>query len=218
MNEPSLWSFVAGADWVVKFVMLLLFAASIACWTIIFQRSQRFKAASAAVNRFQKRFWSGGQLEQLASEIHVNTPGLAQVFHAGLLEFNRLRENPRQTTDDILHGAERGMRVAKAREIRRLEKHLNFLATVGSTSPYVGLLGTVWGIMSSFRALGSVQQASIAMVAPGIAEALIATAVGLFAAIPAVIAYNRFSHRLNQLESEYDAFQEEMLNVLQRQI
>ena len=219
--EPSLWSFIINADIVVKIVMMILLFASIASWTIIIQRSKLLKQTQYHLKQFEKRFWSGIDLSSLFEQLtnhKESLSGLATIFHAGFNEFTRLHQQPNIHPEATLEGAQRAMRIAQAREIETLERNLAFLATVGSTSPYVGLFGTVWGIMTSFRALGAVQQASIAMVAPGISEALIATAIGLFAAIPAVIAYNRFSNELERIVQNYDTFQEEFSNVLHRQV
>jgi biopolymer transport protein TolQ len=220
IHEPSLWSFVANAGPIVKIVMLLLLAASIWSWTIIFQRFFFLKDAQLAVKKFEKQFWSGNDLNKFflalnssQSDLH----GLEHIFHAGFSEYSRLKKQPTAKSDAILEGAQRAMRIALAREIALLEQHLSLLATVGSTSPYVGLFGTVWGIMTSFRALGSVQQATMAMVAPGISEALIATAMGLFAAIPAVIAYNRYASEVEKPSNIYDTFREEFSSILHRQ-
>lgn len=220
-HDPSLWSFIANAGAVVKIVMLMLFAASLWSWTIIFQRLFFLKDANLAVKKFEKRFWSGGDLGKFYAELHVHQEGLhglEHIFYAGFSEYFRLKKSGTVKADDIIEGTERAMKIALAREIALLEQHLSFLATVGSTSPYVGLFGTVWGIMTSFRALGAVQQATMAMVAPGISEALIATAMGLFAAIPAVIAYNRYASKVEQLANLYDTFREEFSSVLHRQV
>ena len=217
--EPSLWSFVANADLVVKTVMLILIAASIASWTIIFQRIGFLKRARQAVRQFEEQFWSGADLQKLYGHLsnRRHRSGLENIFYSGFSEFMRLSQKNGVSPAAIMEGVGRAMRVAQARELEKLESHLSFLATVGSTSPYVGLFGTVWGIMSSFQMIGAAQQASIAMVAPGISEALIATAMGLFAAIPAVIAYNRFSHDVDRLLNQYETFQEEFSNLLHRQ-
>lgn len=219
-SDPSLWSFVANASLVVKMVMLLLSAASIWSWTIIFQRWFFLKEANLAVKKFEEQFWSGNELHKFYQDLNTrsdNLHGLELIFYAGFSEYTRLSKQPAAKPDAIIKGAERAMRVVLAREIACLELHLSFLATVGSTSPYVGLFGTVWGIMTSFRALGGVQQATISMVAPGISEALIATAMGLFAAIPAVIAYNRYANEVEQLVNIYEIFKEEFSSILHRQ-
>ncbi len=219
-HEPSLWSFVANASLIVKMVMLLLLAASIWSWTIIFQRWFFLKEAHLAVKKFEEHFWSGNELYKFYQELNTHRDdlhGLELIFYAGFSEYTRLNKQPAASQEAIIKGAERAMRVVLAREIAGLEQHLSFLATVGSTSPYVGLFGTVWGIMTSFRALGGVQQATISMVAPGISEALIATAMGLFAAIPAVIAYNRYASDVERLINIYDTFKEEFSSILHRQ-
>lgn len=218
--EPSLWSFIANASLVVKLVMLLLLAASVVSWTMIFQRGIFFRDTHAAMRDFEERFWTGGDIAKLyldlskrSSDLH----GLEHIFCVGFHEFTRLKKQTHNNPDAILQGVQRAMRVALAREMDELERHLPFLATVGSTSPYVGLFGTVWGIMTSFRSLSTLQQATIAAVAPGISEALIATAMGLFAAIPAVIAYNRYASFVERIANNYDTFLEEFSNILHRQ-
>ena len=219
-NDPSLWSFVANAGPIVKFVMLLLLAASIWSWTIIFQRFFFLRDAQFSVKKFEKQFWSGTDLNKFYLSLNSRQDdlhGLEHIFYAGFSEYSRLKQQATAKPDAIIEAAQRAMRIALAREIALLEQHLSFLATVGSTSPYVGLFGTVWGIMTSFRALGAVQQATMAMVAPGISEALIATAMGLFAAIPAVIAYNRYASEVEKLSNLYDTFREEFSSILHRQ-
>jgi biopolymer transport protein TolQ len=220
VGEPSLLSFVINAGPVVKVVISILLLASLISWTIIFQRWFFLNDARDAMHNFEERFWAGTDLSKLYQELshrEGNLHGLEHIFYAGFCEFTRLSKQTMAKPDSIMEGAQRAMRVAVSREIARLEKHLSFLATVGSTSPYVGLFGTVWGIMTSFRSLGAVQQATIAMVAPGISEALIATAMGLFAAIPAVIAYNRYSSDAEWLSNQYETFQEEFSSILHRQ-
>lgn len=219
-TDPSLLSFVLNASAVVKIVMLLLLLASMISWTIIFQRWFFLKKTQDAIKSFETRFWSGSDLHSLYKELqpeHENLKGMEHIFYAGFREFTRLSKQTSGNADAIMEGTHRSMRVALAREIDKLEQHLSFLATVGSTSPYVGLFGTVWGIMTSFRALGAVQQATISMVAPGISEALIATAMGLFAAIPAVIAYNKYANEVERLTNHYDTFKEEFSSILHRQ-
>lgn len=219
-SEPSLWSFVANASLVVKMVMLLLLAASIWSWTIIFQRWFFLKEANLAVKKFEEHFWSGNELHKFYQELNArrnDLHGLELIFYAGFSEYTHLNKQPKTNQGAVIDGAERAMRVILAREIACLEQHLSFLATVGSTSPYVGLFGTVWGIMTSFRALGGVQQATMSMVAPGISEALIATAMGLFTAIPAVISYNRYASEVERLSNIYDTFKEEFSSILHRQ-
>jgi biopolymer transport protein TolQ len=215
----GLLTLIRDASLLVQLVMLLLLLASLISWTMIFRKWIALKAASRAAERFEGKFWSGANLNQMYQDLarRDSLAGMDSVFVAGFKEYARLEKQKNIEPMDILEGVQRAMRVALAREIDDLETHLSFLATVGSTSPYVGLFGTVWGIMNSFRALGTVQQATIAHVAPGIAEALIATAMGLFAAIPAVIAYNRYSHDVERLVSRYETFMEEFASILQRQ-
>lgn len=207
------------ASLLVKFVMLVLLAFSIACWAMIFQRISALNIAQKKLKAFEDKFWSGADLSKLYNEILAQPAaiGIENLFLAGFKEFARLRKSYLDSPQIILDGTQRAMRVALSREVDLLETHLPFMATVGSISPYIGLFGTVWGIMTSFIALGAVQQATLAMVAPGIAEALIATAMGLFAAIPAVMAYNRFSHRVEKLENSYGNFMDEFSSILQRQ-
>jgi biopolymer transport protein TolQ len=200
--------------------MLLLLLASVASWALILQRVQVFRQAQQSRLAFEERFWSGMDLGQLYREVAAEpTPfsGMESIFRAGFREFSRLRQQSHDA-DAVMDGAQRAMRVAFAREQERLEASLPFLATVGSTSPYIGLFGTVWGIMNSFRGLAQVQQATLATVAPGISEALIATAMGLFAAIPAVIAYNRFAARSDALLKNYETFAEEFSSILHRRV
>lgn len=218
MNDVSMWSHLMHASLVVKCVMLMLLAASVASWTLIFQRGMKLKSAKASLNQFENEFWSGGNMTNIYNDIR-NHPekaeGLANIFQAGFKEFLRLRGIPGMSMQAITDGVERAMRVARNRSIDALEEHLPLLATVGSVSPYVGLFGTVWGIMVSFQALSGAGQATIAMVAPGISEALIATAMGLFAAIPAVVSYNRFNSHIERLHGRFEQFQEEFVNILQ---
>jgi biopolymer transport protein TolQ len=210
---------ILGASLVVQLVMLLLLVASVISWTMIFRKWKSIQTAQNAANDFEKYFWSGGELGAIYDRVSAkryNRSGMENIFEAGFKEFGRLKKQGGAKAAGVLEGAQRAMRVALAREMDALETHLSFLATVGSTSPYIGLFGTVWGIMNSFRALANVEQAALSLVAPGIAEALIATAMGLFAAIPAVIAYNRFAHHVERLENRYDNFMEEFSNILQR--
>lgn len=218
--ELSFLDLFLHASLLVQLVMLTLLAMSVISWAMIFQRIKILGNAEIQAKKFEDRFWSGIDLAKLYNEVAARTTaqtGLESLFKSGFKEFSRLRNNNIGTTEVILDGTHRSMRVALSREVETLENNLSFLATVGSISPYIGLFGTVWGIMNSFIALGAVQQATLAMVAPGIAEALIATAMGLFAAIPAVIAYNRFSHRVERLENNYGNFMEEFSNILHRQ-
>ncbi len=203
----------------VQLVMLILLLASFSSWWIIFGKRKVIATARRDADDFEERFWSGVDLAALFREISAErnrVAGLESIFEAGFREFARTRQSKR-TSGRVLESAERAMRVALNRELDHLENHLSFLATVGSTSPYVGLFGTVWGIMISFNALSNVNQATIAMVAPGISEALIATAMGLFAAIPAVVAYNKYSSEVERLEGRYDTFKEEFSTILHRQ-
>ena len=218
--DMSFAHLILGASFVVQLVMLLLLAVSMVSWTMIFRRRSALKEAQTAADDFEDRFWSGGELAGLYREVSADTRdpiGMAGIFQAGFSEYARLRKQEGIDARSEVEGAQRVMRVVLSRETDDLETHLSFLATVGSTSPYVGLFGTVWGIMNSFRSLGNAQQATLSMVAPGIAEALIATAMGLFAAIPAVIAYNRYSHDVERLINRYDNFLEEFSTILQRQ-
>lgn len=217
--DTSLWSFIINAGFVVKIVILILTLASVTSWMIIFQRTSLFRAARKHAKAFEQQFWSGGDLSKLFQQFKTDrTPlsGLSSIFYAGFREFAKLRKQTGIEPEAVMEGAQRAMRVASSHETEKLEQHLAFLATVGSTSPYIGLFGTVWGILTSFRALGAVQQATISMVAPGISEALIATAIGLFAAIPAVIAYNRFSNDLERTIQQQETFQEEFASILHR--
>ena len=219
-TDLSLITLVLNASILVQAVMLGLALTSLVSWTMIFQKRIAIRRATRAADAFEDQFWSGQDLVEIFNRIDMRraaTTGMERIFHAGFKEFARLRGREELEARDLLAGTERAMRIELGREIEYLELNLSFLATVGSTSPYVGLFGTVWGIMNSFRALGNVQQATISMVAPGIAEALIATAMGLFAAIPAVIAYNRFAHDVERLHNRYDAFVEEFSTILQRQ-
>lgn len=219
-TDMNIWSLISEATLVVQLVMVVLVLASIASWVIIFSKRTVLARLEKRAKQFEERFWSGADLGQLYDRItaeHKVREGQEIIFEAGYREFSRLREEHRIAADTLASGAQRAMRVALTREIDRLESGLNFLATVGSTSPYVGLFGTVWGIMHAFFALAGVQQATIAMVAPGIAEALIATAMGLVAAIPAVIAYNRYSNQVYRLEVRMDNFKEEFAGILFRQ-
>src|SRR3569623_50236 len=211
---------ITHASVLVQLVMLLLLSLSVLSWFIIFRKRSEMRAARGAAHQFETRFWSGGDLSQLYRELSLKQgqmSGMENIFHAGFKEFARIRQQGGVDSRELMESVQRAMRVALNRETEQLELHLPFLATVGSTSPYVGLFGTVWGIMNSFRALANVNQASLPMVAPGIAEALIATAMGLFAAIPAVIAYNRYATELDPIVNRYHNFLEEFSSVLQRQ-
>jgi biopolymer transport protein TolQ len=217
--DESFLAIALHASLVVKLVLLLLIGASIASWAMIFRKRRMIRLAKAKAEEFEKRFWSGGDLAGMYKEISGTgaESGMENIFEAGFAEFARLRKQSDDSTQ-VIEGARRAMRVAQMREVDRLEENLVFLASVGSTSPYVGLFGTVWGIMNAFHSLGNVQHATISMVAPGISEALIATAMGLFAAIPAVLAYNRFSNSVERLETRFDSFLEEFSTILQRHV
>lgn len=221
VDHMSMWSLVSNASLVVQLVMLSLLGASVMSWVLIFQRSSMLRAAKNGLEEFEERFWSGIDLSKLYRQVSASPnvdSGPEQIFRAGFKEFSRLRQQPGVDPVAVMDGVSRAMRVAISREEERLDQSLPFLATVGSTSPYVGLFGTVWGIMNSFRGLAQVQQATLATVAPGIAEALIATAIGLFAAIPAVIAYNRFSARGETLIGRYYTFADEFQAILHRKV
>jgi biopolymer transport protein TolQ len=217
-NDLSVWTLVLDASPIVQAVVALLLAASVASWAVIFRKGQVIGRSRRQADKFETEFWSGGDLATLYRSIETKGragTGLQSIFESGFGEFSRLRQLG-TPIEQLLSGARRAMRVAHLRELDRLEQNLAFLATVGSTSPYVGLFGTVWGIMTAFHNLGNVQQATLAAVAPGIAEALITTAVGLFAAIPAVIAYNRLAEQVSRLELRFDTFVEEFSTILQR--
>ena len=219
-NELHILDLIMQARWLVKGVMALLLLASVASWVIIFRKRQVLNRAEKEADSFEEKFWSGTDLTAMHDAIttaHRKTDGMERIFEAGFSEFLRMRQQGRIGPNAMVEGAQRSMRIALTRETEELEFRLNFLATVGSTSPYIGLFGTVWGIMTSFHQLANVNQATIAMVAPGSSEALIATAMGLFAAIPAVIAFNRFSNQVERLEVRYDNFKEEFSSILQRQ-
>src|SRR5215813_3734047 len=217
-EQLSVIRLIAEASVPVQIVIGILMLASLTSWAIIFRKRIVIGRARRGADQFENSFWSGGDLAQLyrAIEQRGGATGMASIFEFGFREFARLRQQGTIAADQLLEGARRAMRVAQLKEVDRLEASLATLATVGSTSPYVGLFGTVWGIMSAFSGLGNVQQATLAMVAPGISEALIATAIGLFAAIPAVVAYNRFTDQVTRLEIRYDAFTEEFSSILQR--
>nr|WP_280925492.1 MULTISPECIES: protein TolQ [Shewanella] len=208
------------ASVLVKLVMLTLLGLSIASWAVIIQRRKMLNSARLKSARFEDTFWSGVDLNRLYKELTArgeSVAGLEAMFVAGFKEYSRLIKVNSKSPDAVMEGTSRAMRVSLSREMEKLENNLPMLATIGSTSPYIGLFGTVWGIMNSFIALGTVENATLAMVAPGIAEALIATAMGLFAAIPAVVAYNRFATQAEKLEMAYANFMEEFSNILQRQ-
>jgi biopolymer transport protein TolQ len=217
----NIFSLVADASWPVKLVLLLLIIFSFMSWVIIIRKYSQMKAASENAEKFEERFWSGADLAQLFREVSnrgATNGGMENIFESGFREFARQRQRKTHDMRIVIESSERAMRVAGTREIGMLERNLEFLANVGSISPYVGLFGTVWGIMGAFQGLGDMKDVTIAVVAPHISEALIATAMGLFAAIPAVWAYNRFANKVERVASRYDVFQEEFSSVLQRQI
>lgn len=217
--EISILDLFLQASLLVKSVMLILLGFSVACWAMIFQRSKALMSSEKQLKMFEDKFWSGADLSRLYNEVSARSKvtGIESLFVAGFKEFARLRKSNITSSNAIVDGTHRAMRVALSREVDDLEQHLPFMATVGSISPYIGLFGTVWGIMNSFIALGSTENATLAQVAPGIAEALVATAMGLFAAIPAVMAFNRFSHKVEKLENSYGNFMDEFSSILQRQ-
>jgi biopolymer transport protein TolQ len=218
--DLSVYHLIGGASLLVQLVMVLLLAASIASWTMIVSKWKIIKNAREAADKFEDRFWSGTDLAKLYDQVRSreDLSGMEHIFVSGFREYVRLHRQNRLSTMSIADTAQRSMKVALSREVDSLEHYMSFLATVGSTSPYVGLFGTVWGIMNSFLGLGNVHQATLSAVAPGIAEALIATAMGLFAAIPAVIAYNHYSNDVERLINRYDNFVEEFTALLQRQV
>lgn len=217
-SEPlSLIDLIADAGPVVMAVMFILFAASIVSWVVIVQRFMVHARAKSSLSRFEKEFWSGGDLAQLYRAGNSRqADGIEAVFRAGFKEFSRLSQQ--KNPEAVMEGAQRAMRVALMREQEKLEAGLPFLASVASVSPYIGLFGTVWGILNAFRGLANQHQATLATVAPGISEALVATAIGLFAAIPAVLAYNRFVARAENLVANYHTFVEEFASILHRQV
>ena len=214
----SIGHLIAQASVPVQLIMALLLLASVISWAVIFAKRSLLARTRKASESFENRFWSGGTLVDLYENVRraKEDEGLIPIFSAGFEEYTRQQQVGRVDPDDVLAAVQRQMRVAQMREIDRLEGGLSLLATIGSVSPYVGLLGTVYGIMTAFIAIGNVKQASLAMVAPGIAEALIATAIGLFAAIPAVIAYNFFTRAVDSLENRYHTFSEEMIGIIER--
>ncbi len=217
-TDMSLIALVMNASLAVQIVMALLLAASIVSWSIIFTKRRLLQRTKDASDDFETNFWSGGDLQTLYQNVtrRDSSVGMANIFQAGFREFQRIKQQGDVSAEKMVDECQRAMRVSQMREVDRLEQSLATLATIGSTSPYVGLFGTVIGIMNSFRELAGVQTATIAMVAPGISEALVATAMGLFAAIPAVIAYNRYADKAVRLETRYDGFVEEFLSILQR--
>ena len=219
-NDLSIFYLITQASLVVQLVMLILLAASVLSWTFILAKRKELRATIKLADQFESEFWSGGNLGALYKQITDDdrpAEGIEKIFIAGYKEFSRLHSVQGMPAIEKIANAQRVMQIELAREMDRLDESLPFLATVGSTSPYVGLFGTVWGIMNSFRSLSSVKQATLAQVAPGIAEALVATAIGLFAAIPAVVAYNHFTNRVDQLSGRYELFIDEFVVLLQRQ-
>jgi biopolymer transport protein TolQ len=220
-QDLEIWTLIAHASLVVKGVMALLLAVSFMSWMFIFRKLFAIRRAREQTDQFERAFWSGSDLNSLyqgALNNRLSIGSLERIFEAGFREFTKLRGQRATDASDMVDGARRAMRATFQREMDHLERHLAFLASTGSVSPYVGLFGTVWGIMHAFRSLANVQQATLAQVAPGIAEALVATAIGLFAAIPAVVAYNRYSHDIDRLAIRFESFMEEFSNILHRQV
>lgn len=217
-GELSIGHLIAQASFLVQVIMGMLLMASIVSWAVIFSKRSLLVRVRKGADNFENRFWSGGTLTDLYENIRRNKEeeGLATVFTAGFEEYSRQQQQGRIEADDALAAVSRQMRVAQVRELERMEGGLALLATIGSVSPYVGLFGTVWGIMNAFVAIGNVKQASLPMVAPAIAEALIATAMGLFAAIPAVVAYNFFTRGVDSIETKFHTFSEEMIGIIER--
>lgn len=219
VSDVSILAMVMGASLVVKLVMAVLVSASVTSWAVILRKRHLIVTTRRQAEAFESTFWSSSDLSGLFRSLEarkVPTVGMESLFEAGFREFSRLRKQPGIDPGQLLEGSGRAMKAARLREMERLEANLEMLATVGSISPYVGLFGTVWGIMHAFIGLGNVQQATLQAVAPAIAEALIATAIGLFAAIPAVVAYNRFSDQVFRIENRLDTFVEEFSTILQR--
>ena len=218
--DLDIWTLIVNASAVVKVVMVLLMVVSFLSWMFIFQKWFAIRRATRQTEQFERDFWSGNDLNALyqgAVNNRHSIGSLERIFESGFREFAKLRGQRGTDPSDMVDGARRAMRATFQREMDFLERHLSFLASTGSVSPYVGLFGTVWGIMHAFRSLANVQQATLAQVAPGIAEALVATAIGLFAAIPAVVAYNRYSHDIDRLANRFQSFMEEFSNILHRQ-
>jgi len=219
-QDLDIWTLIINASMVVKAVLVILLAVSFMSWMFIFQKWISIRRSRRQTEKFEREFWGGNDLVALyqGAVNHRHSIGsLERIFEAGFREFAKLRNQKGTETSDMVDGARRAMRATFQREMDFLERHLAFLASTGSVSPYVGLFGTVWGIMHAFRSLANVQQATLAQVAPGIAEALVATAIGLFAAIPAVVAYNRYSHDIDRLANRFESFMEEFSNILHRQ-
>ncbi|MFT4190137.1 MAG: protein TolQ [Comamonas sp.] len=220
-NDMSILHLVLNASWVVQLVMLLLLVISVASWAVIFRKLTALRRAHADNDEFEDLFWSGTSLNELyASSVRHASKGapLERIFASGMREYQKLRERRIADPGALLDGARRAMRASLQRELDAAEANMSFLATVGSVSPYVGLFGTVWGVMHAFTGLSSLEQVTLASVAPGIAEALVATAIGLFAAIPAVTAYNRFARDVDRIATRLETFIEEFSNILQRNL
>ena len=220
-QDLSILHLILNASAVVQVVMAILASVSFMSWYYIFSKWFTLRTARAQTEQFERDFWSGGDLNSLYQSAVNNRHGtgsMERIFEAGFREFTKLRSQKNLDPKDVIDGSRRAMRATYQREMDALEAHLAFLASVGSVSPYIGLFGTVWGIMHSFRGLANVGQATLSAVAPGIAEALVATAIGLFAAIPAVLAYNRFAHDIDRLSIRYESFMEEFSNIIQRQM
>ncbi len=222
MNQDlSIVTLLLNASWVVQGVVLLLLGVSIASWTAIFRKIISLKRVQKLNEEFNREFWSGTSLNELyaaATQNAKHSGPMERIFASGMREFQKLRERRMADPSILLDGARRAMRASYQREVDAVEANLSFLATVGSVSPYVGLFGTVWGIMHAFTGLAALEQVTLAAVAPGIAEALVATAIGLFAAIPAVVAYNRFAHDIDRVANKLETFIEEFSNILQRNL
>jgi biopolymer transport protein TolQ len=219
-QDLDIWTLIVNASFVVKVVIVLLLVVSFMSWMFIFQKWFAIRRAGRQTELFEREFWSGNDLNALyqgAVNNRHTIGSLERIVEAGFREFAKLRGQRGTDPSDMVDGARRAMRATFQREMDFLERRLSFLASTGSVSPYVGLFGTVWGIMHAFRSLANVQQATLAQVAPGIAEALVATAIGLFAAIPAVVAYNRYSHDIDRLANRFQSFMEEFSNILHRQ-
>ena len=222
MNQDfSIVTLLLNASWVVQVVVALLLGVSITSWTAIFRKIFSVKRIKALNETFERDFWSGASLNELfaaaAQNAKISGP-MERIFASGMREYQKLRERRINDTSMLMDGARRAMRASYQREMDAIESNLSFLASVGSVSPYVGLFGTVWGIMHAFTGLASMQQVTLAKVAPGIAEALVATAIGLFAAIPAVLAYNRFARDIDRVSNKLETFIEEFSNILQRNV
>jgi len=220
-TDFSILELMLNASWVVQAVVLLLITVSVISWAAIFRKALALKRIRRLTESFERDFWSGGNLNELYAAASANARNgspMERIFASGMREFQKLRERRITDAGSLLDGAQRAMRASYQRELDALEVNLSFLGSVGSVSPYVGLFGTVWGIMHAFTGLASLEQVTLATVAPGIAEALVATAIGLFAAIPAVLGYNRFTHDIDRVANHLDTFMEEFSNILQRYV